>query len=174
VIATALKRDRATTESVAASTASMSQLNRDAAGALLELDARVADAADSVHAVTDITGFGLLGHAREMAAGSGVSIEIDHRNIAYLPGAIEVARAGFLAGGLVNNREFISHCVEFAASVPEEFRDLLYDPQTSGGLLAAVAEGSADAALAALARRKVEGRVIGRVVAKHSPLIRVS
>jgi selenide,water dikinase len=174
VISTALKKNRASAESVAASTASMARLNRDAAMALLKIDGRKAASASPVHAVTDITGFGLLGHAREMAAGSGVSLEIEHGKIAYLPGAVEAARAGFLAGGLINNRSFVSHCVEFDACIPEEFQNVLYDPQTSGGLLIAIAAKSAGAALAALGRRKVDARLIGRVVAKRSPLIRVS
>jgi selenide,water dikinase len=174
VISTALKKDRATKESLEASVASMLRLNRDAAEALLGLDAGAADGAGLIHAVTDITGFGLLGHAREMAAGSGVSFELDHHNVAYLPGAVEAAREGHLPGGLLNNREFVSHCVEFADAVPEEFRNLLYDPQTSGGLLVAIAANSSAAAVAALAQRGVDARTIGRVVAKRSPLIRVS
>jgi selenide,water dikinase len=167
IISTALKSGKAAEDSLAASVASMTRLNRDAAEALLEL------AEDAVHAVTDVTGFGLLGHAREVAAGSQVSLEIDHRAIPALPGALEGARAGFLAGGLKNNREFVESCVGFAADVPEEYRHLLYDPQTSGGLLVAIAPESAQAALAALARRNVAAHRIGVVVARTSPLIRV-
>jgi selenide,water dikinase len=169
IIATALKQDRASAESLEASIASMTRLNRDAAEALLELDA----AGGVVHAVTDVTGFGLLGHAREMAAGSKVSLEMDHRAIESLPGALEGARAGYLAGGLKNNREFVGGCVEFAAGVPEEYQHLLYDPQTSGGLLIAIAATAADAVLAALAKRNVRARIIGAVVAKRFPLISV-
>jgi selenide,water dikinase len=169
IIATALKQERASTESLEASIASMTRLNRDAAETLLEIDG----ANGVVHAVTDVTGFGLLGHAREMAAGSKVSLEIDHRAIEALPGALEGARAGFLAGGLKNNREFVGGCVEFAAGVPEEYQHLLYDPQTSGGLLIAIAAASAEAALAALAKRNVRARVIGSAVSKRSPLISI-
>jgi selenide,water dikinase len=174
VISTALKKDRAGRESLDASVASMSRLNRDAAEALLALDGQRQDDAGAIHAVTDITGFGLLGHAREMAAGSSVSLDLDHRKIVYLPGAVEAARAGHLPGGLLNNREFVAHCVGFADGVPEEFRNLLYDSQTSGGLLVAIAADSAGAAIAALAQRNVDARAIGSVVAKRSPLIRVS
>jgi selenide,water dikinase len=90
-----------------------------------------------------------------------------------LPGAVEAAREGHLAGGLKNNREFVGECVGFANAVPEEFRNLLYDPQTSGGLLVAIAAQAADTALAALARHGVSARAIGRVILKRSPLIRV-
>jgi selenide,water dikinase len=123
--------------------------------------------------VTDITGFGLLGHAREMAAASGVSFEIEHSKIALLPGACDAARGGFLAGGLKNNREFVGACAGFADSVPEEFRNLLFDPQTSGGLLASLAPEALPAAMAALGGRGIEARAIGRVMAKASPLLQV-
>jgi len=173
IISTALKQDRASQESLAASVASMTRLNRDAAEALLEMEVAANQRAKPIHAVTDITGFGLLGHAREMAVGSQVSLEIDHRSVKYLPGALEGARQGFLAGGLKNNREFLEGCLHFEDSVAEEYRNLLYDPQTSGGLLVSVAHDAAGAALRALARRGVEASTIGRVVPKTSPLIRV-
>ncbi len=176
VIATALKKNRASPESLDASVASMTRLNRDAAEALAEVAGRTdgAGMGNSIHAVTDITGFGLLGHAREMAAGSGISLEIDHARVEYLPGAVEAAREGHLAGGLKNNREFVGDCVEFADAVREEYRSLLFDPQTSGGLLVAIARDATDAALAALARRGVPTRAIGRVIPKHSPLISIT
>lgn len=173
VISTALKQGSAGEAWVAASTASMTRLNRDAADALHEID----DAAGGerpVHAVTDVTGFALLGHAREMAIGSGVSLRIDHARVAYLPGAIEAARGGFFSGGLANNRAFLDGCVGFAPAVPEEFRALLFDPQTSGGLLAAVAPGSAAPALAAFERRGIPARIIGEVIPKRSPLIEIA
>ncbi len=175
VLATALKQGRAAEEHMAAAIASMARLNRDAAAALEEAAAAAghSDATGPVHAVTDITGFGLLGHAREMAAASGVSFEFDLAEIGLLAGAVEAARGGFLAGGLKNNREFVGPCVGFADSVPEEFRNLLFDPQTSGGLLASIAADAADTTLAALSRRGVEGRAIGRVLEKSSPLLRV-
>jgi len=173
VISTALKQGRAEEAWVAASTASMTRLNRDAADALHEID----DAAHGerpVHAVTDVTGFALLGHAREMAIGSGVSLRIDHQRIGYLPGAIEAARGGFFSGGLANNQEFLQGCAGFLSAVPEEFRALLLDPQTSGGLLAAVAPEAAGAAMAAFERRGIPARNIGEVLPKRSPLIEVA
>ena len=175
VLATALKQEHAADADVAAAVASMARLNRAAAEALQELSAasNAAAGASPIHAVTDITGFGLLGHAREMAAASGVSFAIEHGKIALLAGALEASRSGFLAGGLKNNREFLGDCVRFADSVPGDFRHLLFDPQTSGGLLVSLAPEALSAALAALERHGVTVRVIGRVLAKTSPLLHV-
>lgn len=172
VIATALKNGCAPAESVTAAIRSMVRLNREAAETLRELE-RPASGRSPIHAVTDVTGFGLLGHGREMALGSGVSFEIQFRAVEYLPGAAEAARAGHLAGGLKSNQEFLEGCIEFDAVVPEEYRALLFDPQTSGGLLAAIEEGSAEQAFELLERRGVGVRRIGRVLPKRSRLIRV-
>ena len=178
VITTALKKDRATDESLAAAVLAMTTLNRDAAAALQEIDAKSAGA-PSIHAVTDVTGFSLLGHAREMALGdpvrgiAAVSFEINHSAFAYFPGAVEAAREGHLSGGLKNNRAFVSDCAEFASSVAAEYQDLLFDPQTSGGLLVAIAPEAAETALAALQRHGVAARRVGSVVAKRSPLLAV-
>ncbi|MBZ5703196.1 MAG: selenide, water dikinase SelD [Acidobacteriia bacterium] len=176
VLATALKKEKASQEALDAAVASMTQLNRAAADALHEVDEK-AGGARPVHAVTDVTGFGLLGHAREMALGdpaaniAAVSLEINHDAVACLPGALEAARDGHLAGGLKNNRDFIGDCAAFDAKVPQEYRDLLFDPQTSGGLLVAIASEAAEAALTALARHGVSARGVGRVAAKRTPLI---
>jgi len=176
VISTALKKDRAAPASLQAAIASMSELNRAASEALQEFQEN-AGTASPIHAVTDVTGFGLLGHGREMALGNpergiaSVSLEIDHSEIAYLPGAVEAAREGFLAGGLKNNRDFIGDCVGFAGSVSQEYRDLLFDPQTSGGLLIAITAEFAEAAFAALGRHGVSACRIGRVLAKTNPLL---
>lgn len=188
VISTALKQGKAEAAWVKAAEASMARLNRDAMEALRELEGgqtqgftaetrrtqrKTEQERSPVHAVTDVTGFGLLGHAREMAVGSGVSMRIERQRIEYLPGAMEAARGKFFSGGLKSNREFVEGCVEFAAGVAEEYRALLVDPQTSGGLLAAVAAEVVDAALGALQRRGVVARVVGETVAKKSPLIEV-
>jgi selenide,water dikinase len=108
-----------------------------------------------------------------MAVGSDVSLRIGHALIDYIPGAIEAARGKFFSGGMANNREFLEGCVEAAPPVSAEHQALLYDPQTSGGLLAAIAPEAAGAAMAAFERHKVPARVIGEVTAKHSPLIEV-
>jgi selenide,water dikinase len=182
VISTALKQGRAPEQAIAAAIASMTRLNRDAAEALHEAEGGEQAAPEKgapqksigpIHAVTDVTGFGLLGHAREMAAGSDVSFSIEHAKIELMAGAIEAARQGFLSQGLKNNRQFVDSCTRFDEGVPQEFRDLLYDPQTSGGLLISIAAEAAEVALAALHRRNVPGRAIGRVMAKDSALLQV-
>jgi selenide,water dikinase len=141
VIATALKRGMAEPAHVEESIRSMLELNRKAAEAMRAFD---------VHGCTDVTGFGLIGHAREMAVASGVTLEIDAARLEFLPGAIEYARRGALPGGLKNNREFASCAVEMARELPPELESLLYDPQTSGGLLISLAEPDAAAFIASL------------------------
>jgi len=121
VIGTALKRGIAKEEHVEAATASMLRLNK-------------IEAVD-VHGCTDITGFGLLGHAREMALASNVTLEIDAGALEFLPGALDYAAQGAIPGGLRNNREFAECAVLFRRVLPPELESLLYDPQTSGGLL---------------------------------------
>jgi selenide, water dikinase len=178
VITTALKKDRATRDSLAAAVAAMTTLNRSASEALQEIGEHSLPA-KPIHAVTDVTGFSLLGHAREMALGDPahgvepVSFEVDHASFAYLPGALEAAREGHLSGGLKNNRAFIADCAVFDPGISPEYQDLLFDPQTSGGLLIAVAEESAAAALGSLERHGVSARRVGRVISKRSPLISV-
>ena len=173
VIATGLKQGKIGDGPVRAATQSMTTLNRAAAEALHELISGAGGAESPVHAVTDVTGFGLLGHSREMAIGSGVSLHLDHSRVEYLDGAVDAARAGFLSGGLRNNEEFVRGCVGFADSVGEDYRNLFFDPQTSGGLLVAVAPEFVDRAMASFEKHGVRGRVIGEVVAKKSPLIEV-
>ena len=183
VLATALKQEGVLGANMAAAIASMARLNRDAAEALHELAAAAGDGSGTstqagaplgpIHAVTDITGFGLLGHAREMAAASGVSLEIEAARVPLLSGALEAARGGYLAGGLKSNREFIAACAGFTEGLPEEFRNLLFDPQTSGGLLVSMAPEFAPAALAVMERRGVAAQSIGRAIEKSSPMLRV-
>jgi selenide,water dikinase len=142
VISTALKRGMASEQHVETSTEQMLTLNRNACEEMLRFD---------VHGVTDVTGFGLIGHAREMALASGVTLQIDVDGLQFLPGAVDYARQGALAGGLKNNREFASCAVETACEIPNEIEDLLYDPQTSGGLLIALPEADAAELVRALA-----------------------
>jgi selenide,water dikinase len=178
VLSTALKKDAAAVRDLDVAIASMSELNRAASEALQQFEQKTGSPSP-IHAVTDITGFGLLGHAREMALGDRaqhvepVSLEIDHRAIRYLPGAEQAARNAFLPGGLKNNREFLGDCVGFAQAVAQEFRELLFDPQTSGGLLVAVAPEFANEALAALDHRGVAAHRIGVAIPKGKPLIYV-
>jgi selenide,water dikinase len=156
VISTALKRGIAREAHVEAAIAQMQTLNRDAALALESLE---------VHGLTDVTGFGLLGHAREMAMGSKVTLEIDSSLVRFLDGAIEYAAAGAVSGGLGNNREFVASCVE--GSSP--FDDLLYDPQTSGGLLIAMPERDA----AEMERKFPAAYRIGRVLTRQGKPLRI-
>ena len=135
VISTALKRGLASDEHVRISIESMLTLNRAGCEIMLRTDA---------HGCTDITGFGLLGHAREMAIASKVTLEIDAAAVPFLPGAVEYAAAGAQPGGLRNNREFAGTCVVIERDLPPESEALLYDPQTSGGLLISVAPQHAD------------------------------
>jgi len=134
VISTALKRGAALQEHVDGATASMLLLNRRACEEMLRRE---------THACTDVTGFGLLGHAREMALASGVTLEIEAAAVRFLPGALDYARAGAIPGGLLNNREFAGCSVAMPAGIPRAVEDLLYDPQTSGGLLIAMAGSDA-------------------------------
>lgn len=150
VVSTALKRGFARAEDVRASVESMLTLNRAACEAMLAYE---------VHACTDVTGFGLLGHAREMAVASGVTLEIESARVPLLAGALDYARQGALAGGLKNNRAFVSCAVERCGDMAEELEHLLYDPQTSGGLLIALPERDA----AELERSYPAARRIGRV-----------
>jgi len=164
IIGTAIKKGSASDESIQAVVESMSTLNRVASEVALQFP---------VHGATDITGFGLLGHAREMAKGSKVSLILDRTGIEFLPGALEYARQGFLPGGLKRNIEFIAGCVEFADGISDEVRNLLFDPQTSGGMLFSV-EGHESANLVkSLAQRGVPAQELGEVVEKTHPLIRV-
>ena len=120
-----MKRGLAAPEHVEESVRQMLTLNRRAAEEMLRF---------GVHGCTDVTGFGLIGHAREMALASGVTLEIETERVQFLPGAVEYARLGAVPGGLNNNREFASCVVEASRELPREVEDLLYDPQTSGGL----------------------------------------
>ena len=173
VISTALKQGRAEDSWVAAATASMTRLNREAADALHEIEDS-ASGSNPIHAVTDVTGFGLLGHAREMAIGSRVTLEMDHRRFQWLPGAVEASLGQFYSGGMKNNREFVESCVGFSKDVAPEFRALLFDPQTSGGLLAAVDPAAALAVEMALSQRKLPVQRIGSVSAKGEHLIHIA
>ena len=160
VISTALKRGMARDADVAASIASMLTLNRRACEAMLQYD---------VHGCTDVTGFGLIGHAREMALASGVTLEIAVDRLRFLDGALEYARLGAIPGGLNNNREYASCAVESTRDLPAEVLDLFYDPQTSGGLLITLPEADA----AALESTFPDAYAIGRVLERQAKPIRL-
>ncbi len=142
VISTAIKRGKADVAWIRDAVRSMTALNKAAA--------ETATRGFAVHALTDVTGFGFIGHAREMAMASSVSMRLRASQVPLLEGALECVRAGFVPGGLKANRSFAESCVEFADDVAEEIRTLLYDPQTAGGLLIAVAASDAERLLAEL------------------------
>ena len=165
VIATAIKRGEADLLWVRDAVRSMTTLNKGAA----EVVANGFEA----HAVTDVTGFGLIGHAREMAMASAVSLRILASRVPLLEGALRCVRAGFVPGGLKANRDFAESCVEYADDVPVDIRALLYDPQTAGGLLIAVAASDAERLLQELRSSGINAAEIGKVVPKQKPLIAV-
>ena len=161
VIGTALKRGMAAAEHVGESVRQMLTLNRRAAEEMLRC---------GVHGCTDVTGFGLIGHAREMALASRVTLEIEVDRVPFLPGAVEYARLGAVPGGLMNNREFASCVVEGGSEWPREVEDLLYDPQTSGGLLISLPEAEAGRL-----EQGVEGVYrIGRVLPRDAKAIHLT
>lgn len=156
VITTAAKAALASPEDVTAAEAQMMRLNRYARDVMMAHD---------VHAATDVTGFGLLGHALEMAQGANVSLELDAAAPALLsPRVRELARLGILPAGMYRNRHFAEARVD-AGDVPRDVQDLLFCPETSGGLLISVAAADADALLADLLAdgRVPDARVVGRV-----------
>ena len=166
VISTAIKKQTAQQAWIDAAIASMTTLNRDAAEVIASGDFEV-------HAMTDVTGFGLIGHGREMALGSGVSLEFTASKVPLLPGALECVRGGHIPGGLKANREFAECVVEYDAQIDEKRKALLYDPQTAGGLLISVAAAHASKLTSALQSKKVPAVEIGRVLAKGHRAIAV-
>jgi len=160
VIGTALKLGIARPESVNAAIASMLTLNRQACEAMLRFD---------VHGCTDVTGFGMIGHAREMALASNVTLEIETSNIPVLPGGLEAILAGAIPGGQKSNRDFAECAVELAGTIDPALLELLYDPQTSGGLLITLSESDA----AALERVLPAARRVGKVLARDNKSIRL-
>ncbi len=162
LIATALKRGKASSEHVQAAVTTMLLLNRRASEIALEF---------KVDAMTDITGFGLAGHAIEVAKASGIAIEIDHRALPILPGALEYSRAGYCAGGLTSNRTFFGGHVQIADGVPPDVQDVVFDPQTSGGLLIFSDTSDATALLQTLHREGVDAVEIGRTAPQGPALL---
>ncbi len=156
IVATALKFERATSEAVAAAVASMTTLNRAAADALRSLPA------GAVRACTDVTGFGLIGHATEMAVASNCTLEIDARAVPLLPGARQLVKGNVPGGGKTNLQHF-GPGVAVAGGVDQESTILLYDPQTSGGLLIAISPEHTATAEDTLMSAGVMAARIGRV-----------
>jgi len=166
VISTAIKRGHANFAWVRGAVHAMTTLNRTAAEV-------VTSGGFAVHAMTDVTGFGLIGHVREVARGSGVSVRLFASKVPLLEGALECVKRGDIPGGLKANRGFAEGCVKYADDVPEDVRTLLYDPQTAGGLLISVAASDSERLVAQLGNAGVNAVEIGEVVEKQKPLIEV-
>ncbi len=159
VIATAIKFDRAQAANVDAAVAAMLRLNKDAAEALLTLPT------GAVHACTDVTGFGLIGHVSEVAVASRVTVVLDAERVPVMPGVREIVATN-RAGGMKSNEDYFGRSVN-RGTVPEDLVWLLYDPQTSGGLLASVSQARAADLERELIARDVLAARIGRVEAFH-------
>ncbi len=164
VLATALKGGLLSESEEKALAEQMAELNAAAAQVMREV---------GVNACTDITGFGLLGHMREMAANSGVDMELDPSKIPLLPRAKELAEEGLVPGGAYKNREHFEQYVEISEEVPTVISDLLFDPQTSGGLLMAVPAEKSQQLLEGLHSLSVTASPVGRVLSCGQGKIRV-
>lgn len=158
VITTALKRGAAEPRWVEAATASMLHSNREACAIISRPEFEV-------HAMTDVTGFGLMGHARGMALGSGVSLSINVEKVPLLEGALNACAAGCIPAGLLANREFAECMVrdQIGESMEDCRRNMLYDPQTAGGFLIAVEGGHAASLVSALRSAGYPAEEIGAV-----------
>ena len=166
VISTAIKKGVAESSWVTAAVDSMTTLNKKAVELIANKDYRV-------HGMTDITGFGLIGHAREMALASNVSMRLFSKEVAILPGAIDCVRAGYVPAGLKANREFAECVVEYEAGIAEDLKTLLFDPQTAGGLFISIAADDREEFVLALNEVGVDARYVGNVTASAKPLIQV-
>ncbi len=165
VISTAIKKGKAEAAWIDAAIDSMTTLNKSAAAVIESGDYKV-------HSMTDVTGFGLIGHAREMALASGVSLRISSQHIAALPGALECIRAGYIPGGLNNNRDFAECVVSYEGTVSDELKALLFDPQTAGGLLISTPED--ERLVKALNDAGVKAAQIGEVLPLTKPRILIA
>jgi selenide,water dikinase len=154
IITTALKNQVADPAHVAAAVASMKKLNRKAAELIQQA---------GVHATTDVTGFALLGHAYEVAEKSGVELRFDVDKLPFLEGAMDYAKQGIFPGGTCRNEEAYQHSVTLAPQISEEMRQLLYTPETSGGLLVSVSPEKIDALIARFAEQGHPCWVVGEV-----------
>jgi selenide, water dikinase len=194
VISTAIKKGKAEPAWIEVATRSMTTLNKRAAEVIttgyvgtavpgrsandrprfLACPERSEGTTDGfqVHSMTDITGFGLIGHAREMALASNVSLRVSANSVPFLEGALECVRAGFIPGGLKNNRDFAECMVEYRDDIPDDVKALLFDPQTAGGLLISTPDGAR--LITALHDAGVPAVLIGEVLPQQKPRIRVS
>ena len=164
VIATAIKKGKAEAHWTDAAVRSMTTLNKRPAEV-------IAAGNFEVHAMTDVTGFGLIGHGREMVLASNVSLHISAGKIPLLDGALECVRAGYIPAGLKSNRDFSECIVEYEGAVSEDLRTMLFDPQTAGGLLISTPQGPQ--LTQALIDAGISAVQIGDVLPNAKPRIRI-
>lgn len=157
IITTAIKNDAAKPDLIELVIEQMTQLNKAPAEVMVK---------HNVNSATDITGFGLLGHAYEMAAGSDVSIKIFSSELPLLPQAMELAKKGMIPGGAAANREYLEGKIKFHNKIDENLEHVLFDPQTSGGLFIAMPESHADAFEKEMTDKKIFFKKIGQVISK--------
>jgi len=151
IITTALKQRKASKASVSAAVSSMVSLNKEASAIMRRFP---------VHACSDITGYGLLGHAHEMASGSGVTIVLDSASLPLLPGAARLAAGGYLTGGCKRNRSYLTGKITVGRSVSKALEEIAFDPQTSGGLFIAVPKRDASRLVTALRAARIAAATI--------------
>jgi len=195
VISTAIKKSKAERRWIDGAIVSMTTLNQKALEVITNTETTIAqggtavpdspsseagqpdarrlapDARFPVHSMTDITGFGLIGHLREILLASNLSARISADKVPVLEGALDCIRAGYIPGGLNNNRAFAECLVEYDDQVPQDLRTILYDPQTAGGLLISTPEGQA--LTQALTQAGVAAVQIGEVLPQTKPRIRI-
>lgn len=164
ILSTATKRGLASKETVTVLTKTMKTLNKVPAEVMMEYD---------VHACTDVTGFGLLGHLKEMIHNGETGAELDKNSIPFLPDAVKFARAGIVPGGTKNNLDFVASGVMWPETIPEYEKHLLCDAQTSGGLLMAVSQTEADQIIRQLQEQNIAAGVIGKFTEAHPGKIKV-
>ncbi len=165
VISTAIKRNKADAAWIDAAVRSMTTLNKRAAEVISESGV-------AVNAMTDVTGFGLIGHAREMILASDVSLRLHAGNVPVLDGALECIRAGYIPAGLKNNREFAECLVEYDDGISDDLKALLYDPQTAGGLLISIPDGQR--LIGVMQAAGVPAVQIGEILSESKPRIHVA
>jgi selenide,water dikinase len=158
IISTALKSGKASKETIAKVTKYMASLSKKASEMMQELE---------VHACTDITGFGFLGHICQLAQNSQVGIKVSSGSVPVFAEVENFAKAGLFPGGLHRNREFYGKMVEFSKQVPDYIQDILFDPQTSGGLLISLNSEDAELLVGRLKKAGVaEAAIVGEVISK--------
>jgi selenide,water dikinase len=158
IISTALKAGKVSQETIARVTKYMATLNKKASDLMQEA---------GVYACTDITGFGFLGHACQLAQNSQVGIKVSCGSVPLFTEVINFAKAGLCPGGLKRNREFYGKMVEFSKQVPDYIKDILFDPQTSGGLLISLASEEAELLVRRLKKAGIpEAAIVGEVISK--------